>query len=147
MRTLLFASLVVSVPAFGASVCPFLAGSFTCEVSSTLKEAKLVTQAAKGAATVYRINDFEIVTDNMVRNVPDNAELMQANIRAWCHDGKVHTQLMGKSYNAKGYLGELTSNSEWYPTPSGIARYTHGNIRMTDGTLYPFDDAMTCIRN
>ena len=136
---------------FSASsrACPDLTGTYTCEVSSTKKETKVIQQSKKNGVMVYWVNDLEMVTDDKPRFVPENENLRQGTFRVWCDgDIKVKTQLLGKYHNNSGYFGDLTANSEWFMRDDAhLVRYTSGDIRSPDGTVMPFDDEVLCKRN
>lgn len=144
MRILAAIALLFSAQAFA---CPNLTGAYTCTYQDGTSDVVTMTQEEKGGVTIYNYNGSLIPADNALYPVPDDDNVKQATFRAWCDNASLKGNIVGKYYNNGALFGDLNMTLDLSLNNTSLKSVTTGTLTATNGTVYPLDGDLTCVRN
>ncbi len=144
MRTLTAIALLFSVQAYA---CPELTGAYTCTYQDGSSEVVTISQEDKAGVTVYNYNGSSIPADNAVYPIPDDESVKSATFRAWCENASLKGNIVGKYWNNGALFGDLDMTLDLSLDGTNLKSVTTGTLKATDGTSYPLDGDISCVRN
>jgi len=143
LRTLAVFAFLASAQAFA---CPNLTGSYTC-TDNGQSQIMTISQANKGTFTDYNVNGQDIVTDNIAHPQPDQDNVKQSTMRAWCNDdATLHLQLLVKYYDNNAPVGDITVNLDISMQAQNLHQVTTGGLA-ANGQTYPVNSDIVCTKN
>lgn len=131
--------------------CPDLAGRYVCTykdpraANQSSREGLTVTETRDAAGVVtYVYNDSTLITDAAPRELPDDSEMKQQRLRAWCaDDGTLRGELRARYYDAGNYAGELKLDFIYSRVGANVRQVTEGQLIGSTGAL-PLSSSVTC---
>ncbi len=148
MRSLLKGSVLglSALFASAAMACPDLSGSFICD-----GEALVISQEL-GAdnVTTYYINGGQAVlrADGVSRQVVTGDESVpMVNESYTCAGDKLVNLVAGDVVDGGNKIGQLTVNTDYFISGTGLSSEYKGNVVMNDGQVHPIEGAWSCTRN
>jgi hypothetical protein len=147
MRKLAAMALIFSIESYA---CPQLSGEFVCRYPDGSSEKIVLSQTLDGNITVYNVNGSNIVADNKVYPVPDDANVRNAYFRAWCDDTvSLKGHLVGQYFHNNAYYGDLDLNFVYLlvnPPAGDLKQVAMGTLTNSSGER-SLNSETICARN
>lgn len=141
MRALATLALLTSINAWAN--CPDLTGAYNCTYRDGTKETITISQENKDGVVIYDYNGSAVPADNQVRQVPDDQTIKQGTFRAWCENGSLKAQMLGKYYQEGQYFGDLTLNMDFVKVGRDLKTTNTGTIK-NSAAEYPLESELIC---
>jgi hypothetical protein len=144
MRKLAAMALIFSVQTYA---CPQLSGEYVCRYPDGNSEKIALSQTLDGNITVYNVNGSNIVADNKVYPVPDDANVRNAYFRAWCDDTvSLKGHLIGQYFHNNAFYGDLELNFLYSLVNGNLKQVATGTLSNSNGER-SLNSETICTRN
>ena len=134
---------LVSASAFA---CPNLSGVYTCPDQQNGPQTVEITQTEENGITTYFQNGESLVSDNLVKPIPESADFKEGTMQAFCEGDALKVAVKGKVWDQGQFFGDLDVVSNYsLDADKNLVDTFDGSVKSAQGN-YPINDLTTCVR-
>lgn len=128
-----------------AKACPDLSGQYTCTSDDLTETESLVVTQETSPVLKVTVNGSEMLLDNKNYPMTGDPTLRNANIRSWCADNAVKSEVTGDFYDNDKKIGDIDTLTSYSLIGDSFIETVTGRIRNPAGET-PLDNRLLCTR-